>query len=74
MEELLDLVLRELEKDIEGVIELSKKATAYISICKYQYISANKGIHLDTEIISRLNRLNIALDIDMYIVGKEYKE
>jgi hypothetical protein len=72
LEEILPLVLDELEKDKEGIIELTKKACAYISICKYQYISANAGISIDEEIIKRLNNLNLGIDIDMYIVGNEF--
>jgi len=73
MEILLALVLDEVEKDKEGVIELAKKACASISICKHQYISANAGIFLDAEIMARLSSLNLKLDIDMYIAGEERK-
>jgi hypothetical protein len=72
-EEILPLVLDELEKDREGVIELSQKAYAYIAVCKYQYVSANAGISVDEAIIKRLNNLNLGIDIDMYIVGPEFK-
>ena len=74
MENLLSLVLDILEKDKEGVTELTKKAFTHIAICKYQYINANSGIHLDIKTIERLSKLNLELDIDMYIVGNQYKE
>jgi len=56
-----------------NIMEFAKKACASISICKYQYISANAGIFLDTEIMARLSSLNLKLDIDTYIVGEEMK-
>ncbi|NUO00502.1 MAG: DUF4279 domain-containing protein [Saprospiraceae bacterium] len=74
LEEKLNLLLDELEKDIDGVVELTKNAYAYISVCKYQYIDANAGISLDIQTISRLNKLNLGLDIDTYIVGNRVKE
>lgn len=73
LEEKLFSLLEELEKHRKEVIELSKQANTYISVCKYQYISANAGIHLDTEIINKLQKLNLELDIDTYIVGTEIK-
>ena len=73
LEEKLVELLITLEKDTEGVRSLSKIADSYISICKNQYISANKGIHLNMDIISRLNNLNLEIDIDTYICGNELK-
>lgn len=72
-EDILTLLLNELEKDRNGVLELTKNSHAYISICKYQYISGNTGTSLSVEIINRLNALNLGIDIDMYIVGNEFK-
>ncbi len=74
LDEKLNLLLDELETDIEGVVELTKNAYAYISVCKYQYISANAGISLDIQTINRLNKLNLGIDIDTYIVGNSIKE
>jgi hypothetical protein len=71
LESKLKLLLTELEKDIDGILNLSKKANVIISVCVNQYISGNKGIHLDNKIISRLNKLNLGIDIDQYIYGKE---
>ncbi|WP_444932863.1 DUF4279 domain-containing protein [Microbulbifer sp. JTAC008] len=69
-EKLLEL-LKELEKEADSIRELTKKAKTYISVCKHQYISANAGILLDLETLSRLSALNLALDIDTYICGQE---
>ena len=74
MERQLDLLLTELEKNIEGVNQLTEKATAYISVCKHQYVSGNAGVHFDIEIIKRLSKLNLSVDIDTYIVGNPLKE
>jgi hypothetical protein len=73
LEEILPLILDELEKDIEGIKKLVRESCAYISICKYQYISANAGIHIDEKTIERLNKFNLSLDIDMYISGERFK-
>jgi hypothetical protein len=69
-DKLLELLI-ELEIDKKEIIELSKNSNAYISICRHQYISGNAGIHFDLEIIKRLNELNLEVDIDTYISGKE---
>lgn len=74
LNEKLDLLLDELETDIEGVVELTKNAHAYISVCRYQYIGANAGIKLAIQTINRLNKLNLGIDIDTYIVGNRIKE
>jgi len=65
--EKLNLLLDELEKDMEGVRKLSKKAKTIISVCKYQYISGNAGVNISIETIKRLNALNLGIDIDTYI-------
>ena len=74
LETILNEVLNELEKDKDGILELSKKSNAYISICRHQYISANAGISLDIPTINKLSNLNLGIDIDTYIVGKEIKD
>ena len=73
LEEKLIELLIELEKDAEGIRSLSKVADSSISICKNQYISANAGIYFNKDIISRLNNLNLEIDIDTYICGNEIK-
>jgi hypothetical protein len=70
----LNLLLTQLETDSESIRQLTQKATAYISVCRYQYISANAGIHLGNETIQRLAKLNLSIDIDTYIVGKAIKD
>lgn len=74
LEKQLELLLTELEKDSEGVRELTRKATAYISICRHQYVSGNAGIHFDIKTIERLAKLNLSVDIDTYIVGNAIKD
>ena len=74
MEKQLNLLLTELEKDAESVIRLTEKATAYISICKHQYISGNAGISFDIATVNRLSKLNLGVDIDIYIVGNPIKD
>ena len=71
LDEKLDLLLDELEKDMKGVLSLSKNANAIISVCRHQYISGNSGISLDVKTINRMNRLNLGIDIDTYIIGNE---
>jgi len=67
----LKLLLTDLEKDINGIRKLTEMADAIISIHHQQYIDGNKGIHFDIETISRLSKLNLGIDIDQYIYGKE---
>lgn len=67
LDEKLDLLLTELEKDKNGIKKLSKKADIIISVCRYQYISWNMWINFDLKIINRLNNLNLGIDIDTYI-------
>jgi hypothetical protein len=73
LERQIKLLLTELEKHAESIIELTKKATTYISVCKHQYVSGNAGIHLGIETINRLAKLNLSIDIDTYIGGIEIK-
>ena len=73
LEEKLIELLIQLEKDTTGVRSLSKVANSCISISKHQYISASAGIHLNKDIISRLNNLNLEIDIDTYICGNKIK-
>lgn len=69
-EKLIEL-LNCLDKSSDAVTNLSEKSEAYISVCRHQYISANAGINLNLEIIRRLSALNLELDIDTYITGRE---
>lgn len=71
LEEKLNELLNILCKHSKAVINLSKQANAYISVCKHQYVSGNAGIHFDSETIAKLQQLNLPLDIDTYITGKE---
>ncbi len=66
-EEALDNLLTELEKDPEGVRELTLKADALISFERYQYFGANAGVEVDAKAINRLASLNLGLDLDTYI-------
>jgi len=74
LEEKLHELLEELDKNRKEVISLSKQANAVISVCKNQYISANAGIQLDLKTINRLQKLNLSLDIDIYIYGTELED
>ncbi|MBP4143248.1 DUF4279 domain-containing protein [Flavobacterium sp. P4023] len=73
LETKLNLLLTELEKDVEGILNLTKKADSIISIHYQQYVSGNSGIHLNIETINRLNNLNLGIDIDQYIYGNYLK-
>ena len=70
LEESLNMLLNELEKDKDGIKNLVEKTDASIIVCKYQYISANAGIDIDRNIIKRLYELNLEINIDMYCVGE----
>jgi len=74
LEEKLIELLIELEKDADAVRSLTKLADSSILICKHQYISANAGIYLNKDIISRLANLNLEIDIDTYICGNQIKD
>ena len=69
----LEELLTELEKNRENILKLTEKANAYISVCKYQYVSGNAGINFDNKLIERLAKLNLGIDIDTYIVGEPIK-
>lgn len=73
LDEKLSLLLDDLEKYKESILELSKVADISISVCKYQYVSGNAGIHFDNKTIRRLNDLNLSIDIDTTIIGNEIK-
>ncbi len=73
LDEKLSLLLDDLEKYKESILELSKVADISISVCKYQYVSGNAGIHFDNKTIKRLNDLNLSIDIDTTIIGNEIK-
>lgn len=74
LEEKLSELLTEIEKDRHGIIELVEKADAYISVCRHQYVSGNAGIHFDMKTIDRLQKLQLSVDIDQYIVGEELND
>jgi hypothetical protein len=73
LETKLNLLLTELEKDVEGIINLTKKAETIISIHHQQYVSGNLGININIETINRLQNLNLGIDIDQYIHGNFLK-
>lgn len=73
LDEKLELLLDKLEKDVEGVLKLSENSNAIISVCRHQYISGNAGVGFEIETIKRLNKLNLGIDIDTYIIGNEIK-
>jgi hypothetical protein len=72
LEDALNMLLDELEKDKNGIKKLVKKTNASIQIVKYQYISANAGIDINKETIKRLYKLNLSFSIDMYICGEKF--
>ena len=71
LESQIDLLLAELEKDADKIRRLTIIANTYISVCRHQYINASAGINFSKETIKRLSNLNLSIDIDTYIVGKE---
>ena len=71
LESQIDLLLAELEKDADKIRRLTIIANTYISVCRHQYINARAGINFSKETIKRLSNLNLSIDIDTYIVGKE---
>lgn len=73
LETKLKLLLTDLEKDVDGVRQLTLMASTIISIHHQQYIDGNKGIHLDLATITRLNKLNLGVDIDQYVFGNTLK-
>lgn len=73
LNQLLDLLLTELEKNSEKIKKFTKIANVILSVCKYQYISGNAGISFDNKLIRRMNNLNLGIEIDTYIVGYAIK-
>lgn len=71
LETKLHLLLTALEKDRAGVRKLTEMADVIIVVHHQQYISGNKGLHFDLETIKRLHQLNLGMDIDQYVFGKE---
>jgi hypothetical protein len=69
----LKLLLTDLEKNVDGIRKLTEMADTGISIHHQQYIDGNKGINFDIETINRLSKLNLGIDIDQYVHGKELK-
>jgi hypothetical protein len=72
LEESLNMLLDELEKDKEGIKGLAKRANAHIDIVKCQYISANAGITIDNKAIKRLDEFGLKISIDMHIEGERF--
>lgn len=73
LEAKLALLLDELEKDPEGVELLKRQAdNTYISVCRYQYVAGNAGLHFEARTIQRIANLGLALDIDAYIQGTPF--
>ena len=70
LEESLNMLLEELEKDKNGIKELVKRTNASIIICKYQYVSANASIEIDRKTIKRVIEFDLDINIDMYCVGQ----
>ncbi|MBX7155295.1 MAG: DUF4279 domain-containing protein [Candidatus Kapaibacterium sp.] len=69
MEYKMKLLLTELEKDRKGIKELVESANGYISIASYRYIDQFGGIHLDKELVKRLNDIGLEVDFDIYVGG-----
>jgi hypothetical protein len=74
LEEKLEDLLSELMKDTDGIRLLSENSDAYVSICKYQYISGNAGIHFNMDVIKKLADLGLEVDIDTYITGNAIED
>jgi hypothetical protein len=74
LERQLELLLTDLEMHSKSVLKLTKIATTYISVRKYQHVHGNAGVHLSTDTIRRLSALNLSLDMDTYLVGNADKE
>lgn len=74
LDQKLKLLITELEKNIENVRQLTEKADATISVCRHQYVSGNSGICFDIDLINRLSKLNLGVDIDSYIIGNPLKD
>ena len=72
-EKLLEL-LTTIEMDRQGILNLVENSTSVISVCRHQYINANAGIHFDINIINRLQKLKLPIDIDTYIVGNKLRD
>lgn len=69
----LDDLLTDLEKYKKTIADLACKEEARIQVVRYQYVSANAGINFSSDVISRLSKMNLEVDIDMYCVGEEIK-
>ena len=67
----INLLLDKISIDKNGIKRLVETCNAYIGIEKYQYISANAGLHLDCKTMQRLIEFGLEVDIDTYISGNE---
>lgn len=74
LDEKLELLLNDLETASNDIIALTRHVDTQIIVCRHQYISANAGIGFGIETIKRLEKLNLGIDIDTYIVGNEIKD
>lgn len=74
LEEKLDSLLTDLEKDRSGVTRLAHEAEACIAVCRHHYIDGNMGVHLERRTIDRLASLGLSLDIDTYTSGTPLRE
>lgn len=70
----LKLLLDELEKDVIGVQKLAKIANANIAISRYIYISSYMGFEIGSEVIARINRLNLNIEFEQYVSGNPLPE
>lgn len=55
----------------DNVLKVSRLASAEVQIAYYGYKDQMWGIHLDTEIISKLAEFNLPVDIDLYASGPD---
>lgn len=55
----------------ENLVHLTKVASVVVSVAYYGYKDEMLGIHLDTEIISKLAEFHLPIDIDLYASGPD---
>ena len=71
-EEAIELLLNKLSEDKDGIKKLVQNSDAIIEVKNSQYVSANAGFSLSSEIIKKLNDFGLGFDIDTYICGKPF--
>jgi hypothetical protein len=71
----LNSLLDFLEQDKDGIIRLVENAHGYIQVASIFHNGNTMlgGFHLDKQMISRLNALNLEIDFDIYAEGNFYK-